>query len=127
MMSAQPYHWLKRLGRRTAQYEISSTCAFTSKSMNEREMTMKTAQLLAAALILSASVSAMAQQSSSTAAAPAATQESKGIAQGKTRAEVIAELKQAEAEGKAMPTGFVAYDAPAKAGTTSGNTAIARK
>ena len=84
---------------------------------------MKTAQMIAATLILSASVSAMAQQSTST----PATQESKGIAQGKTRAEVVAELKQAEAEGKSMPTGFVAYDAPAKSGTASGNTAIARK
>ncbi len=81
---------------------------------------MKTAQMIAAALILSASVSALAQQST-------ATQDGKGIAQGKTRAEVIAELKQAEAEGKGMPTSFVAFDAPAKAGAASGNTAIARK
>lgn len=79
---------------------------------------MKTAQIIAAALIFSASVSAMAQQTVA---------DSKEITHGKTRAEVVAELKQAEAEGKAMPTGFVAYDAPAKTSTASGNTTIARK
>ena len=80
---------------------------------------MKTAQIIAAALILSASVSALAQQ--------ATTQDSKDIPHGKTRAEVIAELKQAEADGKAMPTSFAAFDAPAKSGTASGNTTLARK
>jgi hypothetical protein len=80
---------------------------------------MKTAQFIAAALILGASVSAMAQQ--------AASQDSKDIPHGKTRAEVIAELKQAEAEGKAMPSSFAAFDAPAKTGTASGNTTVARK
>jgi hypothetical protein len=53
--------------------------------------------------------------------------DSKEITHGKTRAEVIAELKQAEADGKAMPTSFAAFDAPAKTSTASGNTAIARK
>ena len=86
---------------------------------------MKTVQMIAAALILSASVSALAQQAAET--HTAAAQESKEIVRGKTRAEVRAELQQAEAEGKGMPTGFVAYDAPAKAGTASGNTTIARK
>ncbi|MBV8633054.1 MAG: DUF4148 domain-containing protein [Burkholderiaceae bacterium] len=80
---------------------------------------MKIAQFIAAAAILGASVSAMAQQ--------AAAQEGKEIVHGKTRAEVIAELKQAEAEGKSMPTGFLAYDAPAKASTASNNSAVARK
>ena len=80
---------------------------------------MKIAQIIAAALILSASVSAMAQQATSS--------DGKDIPHGKTRAEVIAELKQAEAEGKGMPTSFAAFDAPAKSGTASGNTAIARK
>lgn len=88
--------------------------------MHEREMTMKTAQLIAVALILSASVSAMAQQADTHA-------NSTQIVRGKTRAEVVAELQQAQAEGKDMPTGFVAYDAPAKSSTASGNTTIARK
>ncbi|HEX7643512.1 MAG TPA: DUF4148 domain-containing protein [Burkholderiaceae bacterium] len=79
---------------------------------------MKTAQIIAAAVIFATSVSAMAQQ--------AASQDNKDIPRGKTRAEVIAELKQAEAEGKSMPTSFAAYDVPAKA-NTSNNTAVARK
>jgi hypothetical protein len=91
---------------------------------------MKTAQMIAAALIFTASVSAMAQQttdsSTNTHANVAATQDSKEINRGKTRAEVIAELQQAEANGKGMPSGFVAFDAPAKSGTSSENTAIAR-
>ena len=33
---------------------------------------------------------------------------------GKTRSEVLAELRQAQEEGTAMPTGFLAYDAPAR-------------
>ena len=78
---------------------------------------MKTVQIIAAAFILGTSISAMAQQANA---------DGKEIVHGKTRAEVVAELKQAEAEGKAMPTGFVAYDAPAKVSTAS-NTAVARK
>ena len=81
---------------------------------------MKTAQMIAAALILSASVSAMAQQADTHAS-------STRIVSGKTRAEVVAELQQAQAEGKGMPTGFVAYDAPAKSGTAPANTTVARK
>lgn len=87
---------------------------------------MKTAQMIAAALILTASVSAMAQQATTT-QAPAATQESKEIVRGKTRAEVLAELQQAQSEGKAMPSSFVAFDAPAKTDSASGNTTVARK
>jgi hypothetical protein len=78
-------------------------------------MTMKTAQLIATALILGVSVSALAQQ------------EGKEIMRGKTRAEVVAELKQAESEGKAMPSSFAAFDAPAKAGIATGKSAIAHK
>jgi hypothetical protein len=85
-------------------------------------MIMKTAQLFAAALILSASVSAFAQTADSS------NQQAKEISHGKTRAEVIAELQQAEANGKGMPSGFVAYDAPAKTSTaTPASTAVARK
>jgi hypothetical protein len=73
-------------------------------------MMMKTTQMIAAALILTASVSAFAQQTNV---------QEKEVSHGKTRAEVIAELQQAEANGKAMPTGFVAYDAPAKPSTAT--------
>jgi hypothetical protein len=93
-------------------------------------MNMKTTQLITAALIFSASVSAFAQQTTDTAtnAYPTAVkQESKEIVRGKTRAEVIAELQDAEAAGKAMPTGFVAFDAPAAVTNAPAKTAIARK
>lgn len=89
---------------------------------------MKTAQMIAAALILATSVSTMAQQTTDTTThAATTTADSKEIVRGKTRAEVIAELQQAEAAGKGVPTGFVAYDAPAKSNAAPSNTQVARK
>lgn len=92
---------------------------------------MKTTQSIIAALVLSASVSAFAQQTTDSTtnshANIAATQDSKEIVRGKTRAEVLAELQQAEASGKAMPTGFVAFDAPVTVPAATAKTSLARK
>jgi hypothetical protein len=63
---------------------------------------MKSKLLLAALLTLSASGSVFAQQAGSATPPPA-----------KTREQVLEELKQAQASGKDMPTGFLAYHAPA--------------
>ncbi|HEY8026137.1 MAG TPA: DUF4148 domain-containing protein [Burkholderiaceae bacterium] len=80
---------------------------------------MNTKSIICATLILSFSVCANAQQAvagttqgkSTMAAAEDNTARKKvDRKNGKTRSEVLAELEQAETEGKAMPSGFVAYD-----------------
>lgn len=80
---------------------------------------MNTKSIIGATLILSFSICANAQQAvagqtqgNSTIAAPEDNNAGKKVdrTNGKTRSEVLAELEQAEAEGKAMPSGFAAYD-----------------
>lgn len=63
---------------------------------------MKANLLLATLLALAASGSVFAQQADKATPPPA-----------KTRAQVLEELKEAQASGNDMPTGFIAYHAPA--------------
>ena len=70
---------------------------------------MNTKQLIAAALVFSASSLAFAQQASVA-----------DVAGGKTRAQVNAELQQAQADGTATTNGFLGSDKPVvAAGNTS--------
>ena len=63
---------------------------------------MRTKFLLAALLAWSASAGVVAQQTGNATLPPA-----------KTREQVLEELKQAQASGNDMPTGFLAYHVPA--------------
>ncbi len=63
---------------------------------------MKAKFLLTTLLALTASGNLLAQQTGNATSPPA-----------KTRAQVLEELKQAQASGNDMPTGFIAYHAPA--------------
>jgi len=64
--------------------------------------TLKTKLLIATLLALAANGSIFAQQADKATPPPA-----------KTRAQVLEELKEAQASGNDMPTGFIAYHAPA--------------
>jgi hypothetical protein len=92
----------------------------STDAFNIEENKMTTKSIIATVFILSATSWAHAQQ-----VIAASTQEKPSVAAqsgddktemptnrktGKTRSEVLAELQQAQADGTALPTGFVAFD-----------------
>jgi hypothetical protein len=98
--------------------------------MNLREMTMNTKQMIAAALLFSAAGAVFAQQADQTtngflgteASVSAASNTVSGqpqnvISTGKTRAEVVAELKQAEKDGTLQTGSFAGFRNPVENAT----------
>lgn len=88
---------------------------------------MNTKQLIAAAIIFSAASVAFAQPVEGSTASygflgvnnPAAAANDSVITRGKTRAEVVAELKQAQTDGTLQVASFAGFRTP-MAGTTKG-------